>query len=116
MVEHLAKEEWTALIQKKTRKGSVYYADIFRGYRSLKRYGKHRTVNPAKALLDERTKNHINGIESFGAMPSISIQLPGRFQIPFSHVPLKRWNTALTIAPKVCLNSLMKHYFGYVPV
>jgi len=52
-------------IQAKTRKGSVYFTDAFRGYQSLRRYGKHHTVNHAKALVDHRTKNHINGIEGF---------------------------------------------------
>jgi len=52
-------------ICKKTRKGSVYYTDTFRGYNSLKRPGKHNTVNHSKALVDKKTKNHINGIEGF---------------------------------------------------
>jgi len=52
-------------IRSKTRKGSVYYTDAFRGYQSLKRYGKHHTVNHSKSLFDKRTKNHINGIEGF---------------------------------------------------
>ena len=49
----------------KTQKGSVYYTDTYRGYRSLKRYGKHHTVNHSKTLVGKRTKNHINGIEGF---------------------------------------------------
>lgn len=52
-------------IQATTRKGSVYFTDAFRGYQSLRRYGKHHTVNHNKALVDRRTKNHINGIEGF---------------------------------------------------
>lgn len=52
-------------IEAKTRKGSVYFTDAFRGYQSLKRYGKHHTVNHSKSLVDKRTKNHINGIEGF---------------------------------------------------
>ena len=48
-------------ICKKTHKGSVYYTDTFRGYNSLKRLGKHNT----EALVDKKTKNHINGIEGF---------------------------------------------------
>ncbi len=52
-------------IKEKTRKGSVYYTDSFRGYQSLKRYGKHHQVNHSKSYVDKRTKNHINGIEGF---------------------------------------------------
>ena len=65
VVEHVSAEELMKHIKAKTRKGSVYYTDAFRGYRSLKRYGKHHTVNHAKSLVDKKTKNHINGIEGF---------------------------------------------------
>ena len=37
------------------RKGSVYYTDAFRGYQSLKRYGKHHTVSHSRTLVDRRT-------------------------------------------------------------
>jgi transposase len=54
-----------AHIQQRTRKGSVYFTDLFRGYNSLRRYGVHRTVNHSKQFVDRRTKNHINGLEGF---------------------------------------------------
>lgn len=53
------------IIRKKTRKGSVYYTDTFKSYHSLKRLGKHHTVNHSKNMVDKGTKNHINGIEGF---------------------------------------------------
>jgi len=65
VVEQVTKEELMAIIQKKTRKGSVYYTDSFTSYNSLKRLGKHHTVTHSKAFVDRRTKNHINGIEGF---------------------------------------------------
>jgi transposase len=65
VVERITAEELMTHIKAKTRKGSVYYTDAFRGYRSLKRYGKHHTVNHAKSVVDKKTKNHINGIEGF---------------------------------------------------
>ena len=65
VIEHASAEELMGHIQAKTRKGSVYFTDAFRGYQSLKRYGKHHTVNHSKSLVDKRTKNHINGIEGF---------------------------------------------------
>ena len=52
-------------IKARTRKGSVYFTDSFKGYQSLRRYGKHHTVNHTKSHVDRRTKNHINGIEGF---------------------------------------------------
>ncbi len=52
-------------IRTKICKGSVYYTDAFRGYRSVRCYGKHQTVNHSKSLVDKKTKNHINVIEGF---------------------------------------------------
>ena len=65
VVEGVSKEDLMVIIRKKTRKGSVYYTDKFRSYNSLKRLGKHYKVDHSKAMVDKRTKNHINGIEGF---------------------------------------------------
>ena len=65
VVESVTAEELMRHIQTRTHKGSVYYTDAFRGYQSLRRYGKHHTVNHKKSLVDRRTRNHINGIEGF---------------------------------------------------
>lgn len=65
VVEGVSAHDLMAIIKKKTRKGSVYYSDTFRSYNSLKRLGKHHTVNHSKSMVDKRTKNHINGIEGF---------------------------------------------------
>lgn len=65
VVENVTAEELMRQIKEHTRKGSVYYTDSFRGYQSLKRYGKHHQVNHSKSYVDKRTKNHINGIEGF---------------------------------------------------
>ena len=65
VVQSVTAEELMRHIKAHTRKGSVYYTDAFRGYQSLKRYGKHHTVNHSKTFVNQRTKNHINGIEGF---------------------------------------------------
>jgi len=65
VVQSVTAEELMRHIKDHTRKGSVYYTDAFRGYQSLKRYGKHHTVNHSKTFVNKRTKNHINGIEGF---------------------------------------------------
>jgi len=63
VVESVSAEELMQHIHEKTRKGSVYFTDTFRSYRSLKRYGKHYTISHGKKF--PKTKNHINGIEGF---------------------------------------------------
>lgn len=52
-------------IETKTEKGSVFYTDCFKSYKSLKRYGKHLRINKEHTFAAGR--NHINGIESFWA-------------------------------------------------
>lgn len=49
----------------KTEKGSVFYTDCFKLYKSLKQYGKHLRVNKQYAFANG--KNHINGLEGFGS-------------------------------------------------
>ncbi len=65
VVEGVSAPDLMAIIIKKTRKGSVYYSDSFKSYNSLKRLGKHHTVNHSKSMVNKKTKNHINGIEGF---------------------------------------------------
>lgn len=52
-----------AEIIKKTRKGSVFYTDQFRSYKSLIFYGKHEKIDHSKTLVEYN--KHINGIEGF---------------------------------------------------
>jgi transposase len=65
VVEQVSADELMKHIRAKTRKGSVYFTDSFRGYQSLKRFGKHHVVNHSKTFVERKTKNHINGIEGF---------------------------------------------------
>lgn len=63
VVDSVSADELMEHIIKHTKKGSVYFTDTFRSYRSLKRFGKHHTVSHGKIF--PKTKNHINGIEGF---------------------------------------------------
>ncbi len=66
VVESVSAEELMKHIQAKTRKGSVYFTDAFRGYQSLKRYGKHHTINHSNEFVSRRKpRNQINGLEGF---------------------------------------------------
>ncbi len=50
-------------IKKHSLKGSVFYTDQFRSYKSLKFYGKHIKVDHGKTFV--KGKRHINGLEGF---------------------------------------------------
>jgi len=63
VVPNVSGETLMAEIKAKTEKGSVFYTDDFKSYKSLKHYGKHSKVKKTKAYARGRT--HINGIEGF---------------------------------------------------
>jgi transposase len=65
VVESISAETLMTQIQAHTRKGSVYYTDVFRGYQLLQRFGKYMVVNHSKDFVSKKTKNQINGIEGF---------------------------------------------------
>ena len=93
-------------IENHTRKGSVYYTDAFRGYQSLQRFGKHLVVNHSKEFVNQRTKNHINGIEGFWSYAKHILYNPrgvSRYHFPMY---LKKSYIVTTTAKRTSLNSL----------
>ncbi len=101
-------------IKKRTRKGSVYYTDAFRGYQSLKRYGKHHTVNHSKSLVDKRTKNHINGIEGFWSFAKhilYNYRGVSKYHFPMY---LKEIEFRFNHRKDNTFKLFLKTYFGYV--
>ena len=63
VVEDVSAKTLMQVIEEKTEKGSVYYTDCFKSYKSLTRFGKHNRINKQHAWAKGR--NHINGIEGF---------------------------------------------------
>ena len=45
IVPNVSKEILMSEIEKKTKKGSVFYTDDWKSYNSLEQYGKHYTIN-----------------------------------------------------------------------
>ncbi len=114
VVDHLSAEELMTHIKAKTRKGSVYYTDAFRGYQSLKRYGKHHTVNHTKSLVDRRTKNHINGIEGFWSYAKhilYNYRGVSKYHFPMY---LKEIEYRFNHRREDLFKNFMKVYFGYI--
>lgn len=90
VVELVSAEEVMRHITAQTRKRSIYYTDAFRGYQSLRRYGKHHTVSHHRTLVAKRTTNHINDIEGFWSYAKhILYNCRGGAQVSFPDV-LKR--------------------------
>jgi len=114
VVESVSAEELMGHIRSHTRKGSVYYTDAFRGYQSLRRYGKHHTVSHHRSLVDKRTKNHINGIEGFWSYAKhVLYNYRG---ISKYHFPmyLKEIEYRFNHRKENLFKHFVKTYFGYV--
>lgn len=114
VVEHVTAEELMRHIRSHTRKGSVYYTDAFRGYRSLKRYGKHHTVSHSKSLVDRRTKNHINGVEGFWSYAKhilYNYRGVSKYHFPMY---LKEIEYRFNHRGENLFKRFLKVYFGYV--
>lgn len=101
-------------IKARTRKGSVYNTDAFRGYQSLKRYGKHHTVKHSKSHVDTRTQNHINGIE--GVWSDAKHILYNDRGVSKYHFPmyLKEIAYRFNHRKENRFRSFLRVYFGYV--
>lgn len=63
VVSDVSAETLMAEIRNKTEKGSVFYTNCFKSYKSLKQYGKHHRINKEYAFA--KGHNHINGLEGF---------------------------------------------------
>jgi transposase len=63
IVDDVSAESIMNEIKEHARKGSVFYTDKFRSYKSLKFFGKHLTIDHTTRF--KRGKNHINGLEGF---------------------------------------------------
>ena len=63
VVPDVSAETLMSEIEAKTEKGSVFYTDCFKSYKSLKQYGKHLKIKKQYTFVAGR--NHINGIEGF---------------------------------------------------
>lgn len=63
VVDNVSAETLMAEIKERSEKGSVFYTDRFKSYKSLKFYGKHLTINHSVEFVKGR--RHINGLEGF---------------------------------------------------
>ena len=63
IVDNVSAQTLIDEISKHAEKGSVFYTDTFRSYKSLKQFGHHITVDHGKEFGFKR--RHINGLEGF---------------------------------------------------
>jgi transposase len=114
VVENVSADTLMDHIRRRTRKGSVYFTDAFKGYQSLRRYGKHHTVSHRKTLVDKRTRNHINGIEGFWSYAKhilYNYRGVSRYHFPMY---LKEIEFRFNHRGDNTFKIFLKAYFGYV--
>jgi transposase len=112
VVSTVSAQELLEHIRQRTRKGSVYYTDTFRSYRSLKRLGKHHTVSHGRKF--PRTKNHINGIEGFWSYAKhmlYNYRGVSKYHFPMY---LKEIEYRFNHRKENVLKNFINIYFGYV--
>jgi len=105
-----------AIIRKKTRKGSVYYTDTFRSYNSLRRLGKHLTINHSKTMVNKKTKNPINGIEGFWSFAKHILYNYRGVSKYYFPMYLKEVEYRFNHRNENLFKSFLGVYFGYVSV
>lgn len=71
VVRSVTAEELMRHIKARTRKGSVYYTDAFRGCQSLRRYGKHHSATPSHSWTNA-PKTTSTASRASAVMPSTS--------------------------------------------
>lgn len=104
------------IIRQRSRKGSVYYTDSFKSYRSLKRFGKHLTVSHSQEFsrTGRRYHSHINGIEGFWSFAKHNLyQYRGVSRSNF-HLYLKEMEYRFNHRRDNLLKNFISLYFGYI--
>ena len=105
------------LIRRRTRKGSVYYTDSFRSYRSLKRFGKHLTVAHSRQFASKpgrKYHSHINGIEGFWSFAKHGLYQYRAVSRANFRLYLKEMEYRFNHRNDNLLKNFIHAYFGYV--
>jgi len=115
VVDAVSKEILMEVIRRKSRKGSVYYTDQFRSYNSLKRYGKHYTLNHGKTFVRRGRKRsvHINGIEGFWSFAKHGLYNYRGVSRSMFPLYLKEMEYRYNHRRDNLLSLLIQLYFGY---
>ncbi|MDE2234511.1 MAG: IS1595 family transposase [Gammaproteobacteria bacterium] len=111
VVEHLTAQELMRHIQVRTRKGSVYYTDAFRGYQSLRRFGKHHIVSHQHAFVSRCIRNGIEGFWSYAKHILYNYRGVSKYHFPMY---LKEIEYRFNHRRENLFKRFLRLYFGYV--
>lgn len=91
-------------------KGSVFYTDKFKSYKSLKFYGKHITVDHGKEF--GRGRKHINGLEGFWSFAKERLLKYHGVSKSYFHLYLKEMEFRYNYRKENIYHKLVKIHFG----
>jgi len=81
-------------IQRKTRKGSVFYTDDFKSYKDLKQYGKHSRIKHSKSFGKGHTTSTAS--KAFGRTPKNASTNTTASTAETTFRTLKKWSSGST--------------------
>ena len=91
-------------------KGSVFYTDKFKSYKSLKFYGKHISIDHGKEF--GKGRRHINGLEGFWSFAKEPLLKYHGVSKSYFHLYLKEMEFRYNYRKENIYHKLIKIHFG----
>ena len=110
IVDNVTAETLMNEIRQHAEKGSVFYTDKFKSYKSLKFFGKHHTVDHGKEFGNRR--RHINGLEGFWSFAKERLLKYHGVSKSYFHLYLKEMHFRYNYRKENIYHKLVKIHFG----
>jgi len=110
IVDNVSAETLMNEIKQHAQKGSVFYTDKFKSYKSLKFYGKHITIDHGKEY--GKGNRHINGLEGFWSFAKERLIKYHGVSKKYFHLYLKEMEFRYNYRNENLYHKLVKIHFG----
>jgi transposase-like protein len=110
IVDNVTAETLMNEIINHAEKGSVFYTDKFKSYKSLKFYGKHISIDHGKEF--GKGRRHINGLEGFWSFAKERLLKYHGVSKSYLHLYLKEMEYRYNYRKENIYHKLIKIHFG----
>jgi transposase len=110
IVDNVTAEKLMNEIINHAEKGSVFYTDKFKSYKSLKFYGKHISIDHGKEF--GKGRRHINGLEGFWSFAKERLLKYHGVSKSYFHLYLKEMEFRYNYRKENIYHKLIKIHFG----
>ena len=110
IVDNVTAETLMNEIINHAEKGSVFYTDKFKSYKSLKFYGKHISIDHGKEF--GKGRRHINGLEGFWSFAKERLLKYHGVSKSYFHLYLKEMEFRYNYRKENIYHKLIKIHFG----